>query len=123
MKYRNPLELDSYIKGKLIDNNKEYYIFIDEIQKSETIKNPFIDGVDSKINFVDVLIRLMKIPNVDLYVTESNSKMLSSEIITEFKDRGTKFVFILCLLKNFMIRLKAIRIMRGKNISLMVECH
>lgn len=88
MKYRNPLELDSYIKGKLIDNNKVYYIFIDEIQKSETIKNPFIDGVDSKITFVDVLLGLMKIPNVDLYVTGSNSKMLSSEIITEFKDRG-----------------------------------
>ena len=82
MKYRNPLELDSYIKGKLIVNNKVYYIFIDEIQKSETIKNPFIDGVDSKITFVDVLLGLMKIPNVDLYVTGSNSKTLSSEIIT-----------------------------------------
>ena len=54
---------------------------------------------------------IMKITNVNLYVTGSNSKTLSSEIITEFKDKGTKFVLILCLLKNFMIRLKALRLM------------
>jgi predicted AAA+ superfamily ATPase len=40
------------------------------------------------IGFVDVLLGLMKIKNVDLYVTGSNSKMLSSDILTEFKDRG-----------------------------------
>ena len=67
--------MDSYIKGKLIDKDKVYYIFIDEIQKSGIIKNSFIDGVDSKIIFVDVLIGLMEIPNVDLYVTGGNSKM------------------------------------------------
>lgn len=63
-------------------------MFIDEIQKVDAIQNPYVDNEDSKITFVDTLLGLMKITNVDLYVTGSNSKMLSSDILTEFKDRG-----------------------------------
>lgn len=65
-----------------------HYVFIDEIQKVVEIQNPYIYDLTSKIGFVDVLLGLMKIKNVDLYVTGSNSKMLSSDILTEFKDRG-----------------------------------
>lgn len=87
-RYRNPIELDKYIREFIIDSNQRYYVFIDEIQLVATIQNPYLEGVDSKIGFVDVLLGLMKIKNVDVYVTGSNSKMLSSDILTEFKDRG-----------------------------------
>lgn len=88
IKYRNPIELDKYIRKLVSNKNKMYYVFIDEIQKVETIQNPYIKNKDSKIGFVDTLLGLMKLPNVDLYVTGSNSRMLSSDILTEFKDRG-----------------------------------
>lgn len=87
-KYRNPLELDQYIREQVTDKDQMYYVFLDEIQKVAEIQNPHIDDQESKIGFVDVLLGLMKIKNVDLYVTGSNSKMLSSDILTEFKDRG-----------------------------------
>lgn len=87
-KYRNPLELDKYIREHVADKKQKYYVFIDEIQKVSEIQNPYLDDTEAKIGFVDVLLGLMKIKNVDLYVTGSNSKMLSSDILTEFKDRG-----------------------------------
>lgn len=87
-KYRNPLELDKYIREQIVDKDKVYYVFLDEIQKVLEIQNPYLDDPEAKIGFVDVLLGLMKIPNADLYVTGSNSRMLSSDILTEFKDRG-----------------------------------
>ena len=87
-KYRNPIELDNYIRELVKDKSKFFYIFLDEIQKVETIQNPYINEKGAKISFVDTLLGLMKLSNVDLYVTGSNSKMLSSDILTEFKDRG-----------------------------------
>jgi len=87
-RYRNPLELDQYIRQQVANKSRQYYVFIDEIQKVSEIQNPYVDNVDAKIGFVDVLLGLMKIKNVDLYVTGSNSHMLSSDILTEFKDRG-----------------------------------
>ena len=87
-RYRNPIELDKYIREKVSNKNIEYYIFIDEIQKVESIKNPYLNTKDAKIGFVDTLLGLMKISNVDIYVTGSNSRMLSSDILTDFKDRG-----------------------------------
>lgn len=87
-KYRNPIELDNYIRNLTKDKKQLFYVFIDEIQKVEEIQNPYIIDKNSKIGFVDTLLGLMKLSNVDLYVTGSNSKMLSSDILTEFKDRG-----------------------------------
>ena len=87
-KYRNPLELDKYIREQVADKNNMYYVFLDEIQKVSEIQNPHIDDPSAKIGFVDVLLGIMKIKNVDLYITGSNSKMLSSDILTEFRDRG-----------------------------------
>lgn len=87
-KYRNPIELDKHIRALTKDRSTVFYVFIDEIQKVENVQNPYIDDKNSKIGFVDTLLGLMKLPNVDLYVTGSNSKMLSSDILTEFKDRG-----------------------------------
>lgn len=87
-KYRNPVELDKYIREQVVNKDEKYYVFIDEIQKVSEIQNPYVDDENAKIGFVDTLLGLMKIKNVDLYVTGSNSKMLSSDILTEFKDRG-----------------------------------
>ena len=69
----DPYKLNEYVKSKIIDNGK-YYVFIDEIQEVS--------------NFVKVLNGWLKIPNLDIYVTGSNSKFLSSDIITEFRGRG-----------------------------------
>lgn len=85
--YRNPIELGKYIRSLITDDRKMYYVFLDEIQKVATIQNPYIDGVDDRIGFVDVVLGLMKKDNVDTYVTGSNSKMLSSDILTEFRRR------------------------------------
>lgn len=88
IRYRNPIELGEYIRSLLVDKNKMYYIFLDEIQKVKTVKNPYLDDEDDTVGFVDVLLGLMKKKNADVYVTGSNSKMLSSDILTEFRGRG-----------------------------------
>jgi len=87
-KYCNPINLDKYIRSLIVEKDKIYYVFLDEIQKVGTIQNPYVVDKNCKISFVDTILSLSKIDNVDLYVTGSNSKMLSSDILTEFKDRG-----------------------------------
>ena len=87
-RYRNPLELDKYVREQLKDPDKQYYVLLDEIQEVKAIQNPWLNDADSTIGFVDILLGLVDLKNVDVYVTGSNSKMLSSDIITEFKDRG-----------------------------------
>lgn len=72
-KYRDPEMLYPYVKGKLADENI-YYILLDEVQ---------LLG-----EFESVLNGFMRIPNVDVYVTGSNAKFLSKDIITEFRGRG-----------------------------------
>ncbi len=86
--YRNPLKLGEYVRSLVTDKDKQYYVFLDEIQKVASIKNPYLDDEGETIGFVDVVLGLMKIENVDVYVTGSNSKMLSSDVLTEFRGRG-----------------------------------
>ena len=88
VRYRHPMELDKYIRERIGDKNKRFYVFIDEIQFVPEIQNPYIDDPAAKITFVDVVLGFMKMPNVDVYVTGSNSKMLSSDILTQFRDRA-----------------------------------
>jgi len=88
MKYRDPLHLDEYIRSQITDAKKVFYVFIDEIQLVSEVKNPYVDNQEAKISFVDVILGLLKIKNVDVYVTGSNSKMLSSDVLTQFRDRG-----------------------------------
>lgn len=92
----NPLTLDNHIRDLIYDNDK-YYLIIDEIQKVIPIINPILTNgkiikasSDSEdvINFTTIILGLMKISNIDIYITGSNSKFLSSEIMTEFRDRG-----------------------------------
>ena len=72
-KYRDPYVILDYIKGKITDDG-DYYIFLDEVQLLE--------------EFEGVLNSLLHIRNADIYVTGSNSKFLSKDIITEFRGRG-----------------------------------
>ena len=71
-----------------INNSEQFYIFIDEIQFVAQVKNPYVEDSNEKITFVDVILGLMKLSNTDIYITGSNSKMLSSDILTQFRDRG-----------------------------------
>ena len=87
-RYRNPLKLDKYVRDHMVDPKKRYYIFIDEIQFVSEIQNPYVDNEDAKITFIDVILGFMHMDNADVYVTGSNSKMLSSDILTQFRDRG-----------------------------------
>lgn len=84
--YRDPFALNEYVKSK-ITSDKAYYIFIDEIQFAFAVANPYFPAGE-KITFVDTLLSLMKQPNLDIYVTGSNSKMLSTDVLTQFRDRG-----------------------------------
>jgi len=72
-KYLNPDVLDEYIRSMIVDKDI-YYIILDEIQKVE--------------DFESVLNGFLHIENLDVYVTGSNSKFLSSDIKSEFRGRG-----------------------------------
>lgn len=87
IQYRNPIELGKYIRNQITDK-KMYYVLLDEIQNVATVKNPYVQGGEDAVGFVDVLNSLLHKGNVDVYVTGSNSKMLSSDIATEFRGRG-----------------------------------
>ena len=77
-RYRNPMELSKYLRALVTEKDKRYYILIDEIQKVKPVSNPYLP--EEEIGFVDVLNGLKNLPNADVYVTGSNSKMLSSDI-------------------------------------------
>ena len=95
---RNPVKLLEYIKGK-IKNNGKYYVFLDEIQECVKVVNPayidennkLIEGIneDEKwLTYHDVLNELLNNSQVDCYVTGSNSRLLSSDLPTEFRNRN-----------------------------------
>ena len=95
---RNPNRLFDYIMERMPCDGKWAYVFIDEIQMCRKV---LIDGVnrrdvlpedvaDSYITFYDILNSLRKKPNVDVYVTGSNSKLLSKDVATNFRDRGVE---------------------------------
>lgn len=82
--YRNPDELSKYIRSKIV-NKEMYYILIDEVQYAITkqeLENP------EDIKLYNVLNGLMRLRNVDIYVTGSNSKLLSQDVMTAFRGRG-----------------------------------
>lgn len=84
---RDPRKLSSYVRARVKRLRGPCYVLIDEIQMCEEVKS-IVDGSSSLITFYDVLNGLMKLPGVDLYITGSNSKMLSDEVATNFRDRG-----------------------------------
>ncbi len=85
--YRKPDVILEYIHSQITDK-KDYYILLDEVQMLE--------------NFEDVLNSLLHISNADVYVTGSNSKFLSKDIITEFRGRGDEVHIYPVSFKEFM---------------------
>ncbi len=87
LRFRNPLELSSYVRKLVEGKPDKYYVFIDEIQMSDTVPNPYnLNG--KSITFYDALNDLKTLSNLDVYVTGSNSKMLSTDILSEFRGRS-----------------------------------
>ncbi len=78
-----------------------HYVFLDEIQKVDAVQNPYVNNSSSRVGFVDVLLEVMKIKNVDLYVIGSNSYMLSSDILTDFRGRGDEIRVLPLTYKEF----------------------
>ena len=75
-KYRNADTLYEYVENRTRQDTQMYYVMIDEVQMLE--------------DFVDVLNGFLHIDNLDVYVTGSNAKFLSSDIATEFRGRGVQ---------------------------------
>ena len=87
IRYRNPLELANRVREIVENQREQFYLFLDEIQMSDEVPNPYNpDG--KKITFYDTLNDLKSLSNLDIYVTGSNSRMLSSDILTEFRGRS-----------------------------------
>lgn len=82
--YRDPDKLSAFIRSKITDKDR-YYILIDEVQyaiSKEELKNP------DEIRLYNVLNGIMRLRNTDIYVTGSNSKLLTKDVMTAFRGRG-----------------------------------
>ena len=88
-KMRNPIVLCEYVESLVAENDdKKFYLFIDEVQFTQKIIDK--ENGDIEVTIYDMLNELKSYKNLDVYVTGSNSKMLSSDIATEFRGRATQ---------------------------------
>lgn len=87
-KYRNPIFLSDWISKQVKEDGKEYYLFIDEVQMAYAVPDP--DNPGHEITVYDMLNELKDYPNLDVYVTGSNSKNLSRDIVTQFRGRASQ---------------------------------
>lgn len=85
-RYCNPHELYEYIKNEIEGKSGKLYVFIDEAQYAITKEE--MKNRDKPIRLYGVLNGLLRKKNIDVYITGSNSKFLSSDILTEFRGRG-----------------------------------
>ena len=101
LKYRNPISLCDYVEN-IVTNDKDnkYYLFIDEVQLTDKVKDEESGIV---VTIYDMLNELKGYPNLDCYVTGSNSKMLSSDIATEFRGKSSQIKVHCYLLKKFIL--------------------
>lgn len=88
-KFRNPITLCEYVEAIVTsDKKKQFYLFIDEVQFAKRVKDTENDDIE--VSIYDMLNELKAFKNLDVYVTGSNSRMLSSDIATEFRGRATQ---------------------------------
>lgn len=97
-RYCDPVYLNEHIIELAKNDGETYFIFLDEIQNVYSIVNPNLTSGEHVlarksdehiISFVNTVLSLSKRENIDLYITGSNSRMLSTDIITEFRDKAT----------------------------------
>ena len=87
-KFRDPIYLCDYVENIVKkEKNDKYYLFIDEVQFTQKVKDKE-SGIE--VSIYDMLNELKAYSNLDCYVTGSNSKMLSSDIATEFRGRSSQ---------------------------------
>ena len=88
-KYRNPITLCDYVDS-IVNSKKDeqFYLFVDEVQFTINVKDE--ESGDIEVTIYDMLNELKAYKNLDVYVTGSNSKMLSKDIATEFRGRATQ---------------------------------
>ncbi len=84
----DPHKLSKYISERIQDPSKYYYVLLDEIQFAITREE--LKNKDSYVKLYGVLNSLLRRKNVDVYVTGSNSKLLSTDVMTEFRGRGDR---------------------------------
>lgn len=84
--FHNPSKISDFVREKCADKNKKYYLFLDEIQFA--IAKEELHNKDKPIRLYSVLNGFLKLKNIDIYVTGSNSKLLSKDVLTEFRGRG-----------------------------------
>ena len=88
-KFRNPIALCEYVEGIVTaDEDKKYYLFIDEVQFTTKVLDS--ENGNIEVTIYDMLNEFKAYKNLDVYVTGSNSKALSSDIATEFRGRATQ---------------------------------
>ena len=87
-KYRNPIVLAEEVSNRIHDSEDSFYLFIDEVQFAYAQPDP--DNPGHEITVYDMLNELKGYPNLDVYVTGSNSRMLSTDIATEFRGRASQ---------------------------------
>ncbi|KFI93886.1 ATPase (AAA superfamily)-like protein [Bifidobacterium saguini DSM 23967] len=83
--YRNPVQLFEYLKSRITSRTEQYYVLLDEVQYA--ISDEELRGEEPP-RLYEVLNGLLHMRNVDVYVTGSNSKMLSTDVMTQFRGRG-----------------------------------
>lgn len=96
--YRDAIKLGDYIRSRLVSDGKWNYVFVDEVQLTRKVLPPDVDlsriAPEDRdmayLTFYDTLNGLRQTEHVDVYVTGSNSKTLSSDIDTNFADRGVQ---------------------------------
>ena len=86
-RYRNPDVFLEYVAERITDQ-KTYYVFLDEVQLLE--------------DFEEALSTLLYMENIDIYVTGSNSKFLSKDVITEFRGRGDEIHIFPLTFREYM---------------------
>ena len=106
---RKPDALLDYIDSKVVDDGNPYYIVLDEVQLVE--------------EFVDVILSLTHMRNVDVYVSGSNSRFLSSDVVTEFRGRGDEIRIWPLTFDEYLVVLVEIYAKLGWITILLEDCH
>ena len=99
-KLRDPQELSSFVRAKVKSTKQRYYVLLDEIQmaiSAEELANPLMSK-----EIYSVLNGFLHLENVDVYVTGSNSRFLSKDVLTEFRGRGDEVHVLPFVFSEFM---------------------